>query len=298
MSENKKNKYVVNSKNNQALCILEWLGYMPIYEPNLGESRVCGIAGFKDLNGKTIVREKCERPEFDNLYFSSINEDADIYRGNDGERIFIYEYGDVAIEYLDGLRIEIANRTDLDGFIKIMFNDPAGNKAEFVFSIDPTAIYYGSGSLKDIDVYDSTNDVHIATFSPNISDKWYLVSNGDDYCPFPINECNTDTILNLIRDKIKEYAFGYYYTDDFEKGLKIIAPALNIFVSNFRASWADCLSIKRQDYFEAIKKYGCDPESINNFLEKNDLLLTAVQELLNDPDTRETVKQKFKNEEK
>ena len=295
MSENKKNKYVVDRKNNQALCILEWLGYMPIYEPNLGESRVCGIAGFKDLNGKTIVRESCERPEFDNLYFSSINEDADIYRGNDGERIFIYEYGDVAIEYLDGLRIEIANRTDLDGFIKIMFNDPAGNKAEFVFSIDPTidptAIYYGSGSLKDIDVYDSTNEVHIATFSPNISNKWYLVSNGDDYCPFSINECNTDTILNLIRDKIKEYAFGYYYTDDFEKGLKIIAPALSIFVSNFRTAWANCLLRKQKEHFEAMNPKNLDPEYIKTVLEENDLFLTSAQQLLADPKTGTAAKQ-------
>ena len=141
--------------------------------------------------------------------------------------------------------------------------------------------YYRS----EIKISNVKNGETIIGLSPNNNLKW-----GDFKNPYPITRYSFKNVSTYLIKKIKEYKDGEYWTQGIRKGIDVIAPALAIYIVDFKKDWQTYLEAYRQSEIERQnekqKQIGYIQEEIQKSKNTNKSITKALKQLGAIPEQR------------
>ena len=238
-----------NILNKYALAILKELGYEIV--PGDGYE---GVSRLKDLKTeKCIDSESTTITDLGNYEWSLAcgrdEIDADLYCGRNGEKISIDELGCTTICMSDGLKILIHKSDDNCGMIDVIYD--GDKQLSFVYNYNISGRKSYANEIY-VERYDNKGEDHpVVTISHNMS-FWGEKTDKLSYDQ-PISTCVPNAIRELINCRIADKNLS---SDNLNKGLEIIDPAITSYVEDFRNNWRSILNfiIDESDYGIAASK--------------------------------------------
>lgn len=229
-----------NILNKYALAILKGLGYEVV--PGDGYE---GVSGLKDLKTeKCIDSESTTITDLGNYEWSLAcgrdEIDADLFRGRNGEKIYIDEFGCTTICMSDGLKILIHKSDDNCGMIDVIYDGDKQLSFKYNYNIFGRESYANEISVER---YDNKGESHpVVTISHNKS-FWGEKTDKFSY-EQPISACVPNVISELINCRIADKNLS---SDNLNKGLEIIDPAITSYVEDFRNNWRSILNFIKDE---------------------------------------------------
>ena len=206
--------------------------------------------------------------------------------------IYLYEYSGAELYITDpkNNNQKIIIKIDYQRFeeaMNITIEDKKTNKSvQFMYyGIDYNERswkYYYRSEIKISNVKNRETIIHL---SPNNDLKW-----GDFKNPYPITKYSFKNVSTYLIKKIKEYKDGEYWTQGIRKGIDVIAPALAIYIVDFKKDWQTFLEgyrqfeIERQN--EKQKQIGYIQEEIQKSKNTNKSITKALKQLEAIPEQR------------
>ena len=251
--------------NNYSLAILKGLGYEVV--PGNGDE----VVKLKDLKtGEYITSESATITDLSNYEWSlTCGRDeiaADLFRGRNGEKIYIDELGCTTICINNQLKIMIKKYRNVEE-IDILYD--RGRKLRFQYEYNAWLVdyYFNILSVDDYDgyknkIYDQIDPVvmishDISSWGEMIDDK---ISEELD-----ISTCVPKVISELINLRINDRVLS---SDNLKKGLEIIDPAITVYVEKFKENWIRIIQLLLDDENHKIsaarKRIKTDEEEISD----------------------------------
>ena len=284
--------------NKYTESILDGLGY----EVVRGDG-IQGVAGLRNKKtGEYLPHRNAELFDLSEEEWLSGMADFEpgvktsIFTGSEGERIHLDEYGNTEIFFEGNLSIKMSRFDVHREKMNITINYGLNKKKSVSFlyeGYEGSRNSFGSHGLYVLDGY--SNDDRIVSIY-NRDNRW-----GDYHNNYPVEDCTTANMINMIITGLRKAKKGYYWDDDLKHGLEVIGPALDLYAVDFRNDW-----IKYTDYIVRIEKESQDEARkiiddklslIANSKSRVNEVKAVKASLLSDPDVK-TYRKKMKEVQK